>query len=507
MRLNLHFPDGPVEIEIGPGEAGLPLSSVLRHAGKPLNTRCGERGLCKGCEVELGGQIVRACTLLAGDASGAVIPPRSVLAYQPQVVSRYKTEVSVADEPLLGPGSLGVAIDIGTTTVVVQGIRHAEAKPTGEAAAFNAQMRMGDDVLTRINLCMTDPGAVKEMQRLIVEETLAPLIREALGETQPEGYAIAANATMLHLLTGTDPSSIGVAPFLATFLEHKVLRAGDLGLEPADAPVHLLPSASAYLGADVVAGLFATGMLYEPGPALLVDVGTNGEVLLARDGELWGCATAAGPAFEGSGLSFGVRAGDGAISHIEFVDGVPIVEVIGEVSGRRATGLCGTAYVDFLASARRAGILSETGRFVGPVGEHEGIAAVAVARGQGARDVMVTQHDVASLMQSKAAIAAGILTLLARAGLVPSDVKRLYLAGGFGLHLRLQNAIDCGLLPGFTPEQIDLVGNTSLGGAMLALRDAEVLEELKRAAEGIQVVELNLDPDFEDRFIDQLALP
>ena len=305
------------------------------------------------------------------------------------------------------------------------------------------------------------------------------------------------------------------------------------------------------MGADLTAGAFATGLVYDEGPSLLVDVGTNGEIILKRGGHLSGCATAAGPAFEGAGLTNGVRATVGAISHIALKaipdplnseSGMSVSLGNSQVSAKQTgatpvpltpdnqthphtliietekigqgmpIGLCGTAYVDFLAEGRTTGFLTERGRFA------EGFTdqtipwkdygrALRVATGTGKVDIVITETDIAGLLQAKAAIAAGILTLLERCGLTPAQIKNLYLAGGFGLHLNRVNAIACGLLPGFVPEQIEVVGNTSLGGAYLALLDCGALDEITRAGTKMDVIELNLDPGFEDRYIEQLSLP
>jgi uncharacterized 2Fe-2S/4Fe-4S cluster protein (DUF4445 family) len=308
---------------------------------------------------------------------------------------------------------------------------------------------------------------------------------------------------------------MGYAPFAPRFLEREPFPAGLVGMEPADAKVCLLPSFAAYIGADLMAGVFATGLIYDPGPSLLVDVGTNGEIILVHGGRLSGCATAAGPAFEGSGLSCGLRAGEGAISHFRMrADPLEIeIERIGS-SGLRPTGICGSAYIDFLSEGRKAGLLTPSGRFLlGASGveellePHDHGRALRVAKGQGSRSIVVTESDVGRLLQAKAAIAAGILTLLARFDLHPHDVCTLYLAGGFGMHLNLESAIGCGLLPGFTAEQIQLVGNTSLGGATLCLLDKNIWLELAKMRGDFEAIELNLEPPFEDTYVDQLSLP
>ncbi|NQU10666.1 DUF4445 domain-containing protein [bacterium] len=621
IQLQVETVKGRHEVPVAADQRGWRLTEILRHRHLPLNTRCGQKGLCDGCVLELlEGQLVhvasgkaiegsgqpqslRGCEYRLGDSPAVRVhvPARSLLAYEPQVVSDFKVKVPRAQDPLWQPvavpatelqdgatlehqlcqavarrcqrrrpvrldpnvaarltrpppgghlcvtteyredhwlitdlcrdGScraLGVAIDIGTTTVALLLVDLDSGEVIGSAANFNRQIHLGDDVLTRINLCSTDPAQTAHLQKLVVAETIAPLIQEVLqgaGESPDQVRCITAagNSTMLHLFAGVDPSSMGVAPFTPVFLEHRVRRAGGLGLAMGSGPdgstldptVHLLPGAAAYVGADLTAGAFATGLVYEDGPCLLVDVGTNGEIILKKDQHLFGCATAAGPAFEGAGLTSGVRATAGAISHLQLTADPFTVKT--EIIGKHAPiGLCGTAYIDFLSQARRLGLLSPTGRFQPDAvpGADERIIpwkdygwALRVGYAPGRQEIVIAETDIAKLLQAKAAIAAGILTLLEKIGLQSSDVKTLHLAGGFGLHMDRAHAIGCGLLPGFVPEQIEVVGNTSLAGAYLGLLDCGALDEIGRCGRQMEVIELNLDPGFEDRYIEQLALP
>lgn len=612
----------------------LVLSALLRQAGMPLNTRCGQRGLCDGCLVDLlSGQLIdaasgaaleataethsiRACQYHLPSAGAAEIhvPARSLLAHEPQVVTAFRINVSRAHDPLwqrlevpageLTPGKplaeavceavarqrdhdlpvraaaeigllprpetealtlvlehagdhwlvhpcdtvsqaapFGVAVDVGTTTVVAVLVDLTCGEIVNTASALNGQVRLGDNVLTRIQVCITHPRMIGRLQHAVVTRTLQPLVEQLLRESgvaaeQIASLVIAGNTTMLHLFAGVDPSAMGVVPFTPQFLEHVVLRLGDLPLRmrsrsaPVSDPpapqantpapereprvarnpaVHLLPGAAAYVGADVMAGVFASGMAYQSETSLLVDVGTNGEIVLKHGDRFLACATAAGPAFEGSGLSCGMRAGRGAISHIrlERDSTSPEIDVIGDAA---PVGVCGTAYVDFVAQARHTGILRHTGRFAPDADTHPRVRAgkhgreFVVADGADGKPIYVSESDVARLLQAKAAIAAGIVCLLNRVGLQPPDVKTLYLAGGFGFHMDIDNVIRCGLLPGFRPEQISLVGNTSLAGAYLALLDSSVLDEMKQISASVETIELNLEPAFESCYIDQLAV-
>ncbi|MEI8064249.1 MAG: ASKHA domain-containing protein, partial [Verrucomicrobiota bacterium] len=463
MNLTIETAKGRHVLTITGAERAARLSDLLRKKHFPLNTRCGQRSLCDGCVIELldgsltnmatgetvtgTGQALRGCEYRLAHAGQVTIriPARSLLAYEPQVVSEFKINVPHAHDPLWQqvtipadgieslqrrrpvklachpefiegshPGTaemvaahssgvssnsarqaqhdkpekgfatleyrddhwlvtgvaaepdrqpLGVAVDIGTTTVALLVCDLRDGRVLAGAANFNRQMHLGDDVLTRINLCSTDPTQLRHLQDLIIEETLKPLLNEALGKAgatlaQVRCMTVAGNTTMLHLFAGVDPSPMGLAPFTATFLEHRLVTIPGWLFT-----IHLLPGAAAYVGADLTAGAFATGLVYDEGPSLLVDVGTNGEIILKRGNNLSGCATAAGPAFEGAGMTNGVRATDGAIAHIKLAS-KPFAVAIEKIGEGTPIGLCGTAYVDLLAEGRATDLLNERGRFV-----------------------------------------------------------------------------------------------------------------------------------------------
>lgn len=424
------------------------------------------------------------------------------------MMDQFDLAVPYAHDPLFAESGFGAAVDIGTTTVSLLKVDLATGVVVGKASSFNKQIRLGDDVLTRINLCLTQPEEVKELQRAFVEETLLPLMEEAGGGPW-QGIVLSGNATMLHLALGENPGSMGIAPFPAVFLETQWRQSGECGW-PFDIPLATTPNGSAYVGGDILAGLLSSGFLYDDGPSLLVDVGTNGEMVVKSGGRMVGCATAAGPAFEGSGLTCGVRGIEGAVSRIRVSNKGVTYESIGGTN--RPLGVCGSGYIDFLADAYSAGLLTPSGRISSAGFPDEMIQPdeygkrIVIAEGIGKKPITISETDVAGLLQAKAAIAAGMMILLKETGLKAEDIKTLYLAGGFGMHLDLERAIACGLLPGFRPEQIRLVGNTSLGGAYLALLDRSSLEEMEKARQSLEIIELNEDPDFEDTYIDCLSL-
>jgi len=515
------------------------LSDVLAERGFGLNTRCGKRGLCRGCVVEVVeakqaaetfGKVseVRSCQIRLEHLKGEKvvrIPRHARLEAAAQVSDSFALDMSVTVTPswtvVPGVKDLAVAIDVGTTTVAVALVDLVNGEVLARAGEFNAQIRFGDNVVTRI-VAAADPAVRRQMQQAVLVETIAPLIAKVCqnagsAEGRIVGGMVAGNTTMLHLLVGEDPAGMGTVPFTPRFLESRVFLAGKLGSGVSgvleELPLTLLPGFSAYVGADLAAGVYATGMMYDETPSLLVDIGTNGEIVLQAGGKLYGCATAAGPAFEGSGLLAGTRAQDCAISHVEIeAETIEfILETIGGGSAERAPGLCGTAYVDFMAVARAAGLLLSVGRFdpnvwaTLPAARKSDVGGGRALRVAG--DLCISEADIAQLLQAKAAIGAGIETLLRVAGLKAVDVGKVYLAGGFGLFIDVGHAIAIDLLPGFRVEQVHVVGNASLGGAVLAALEGAVVTEIEALRERLQVVELNHEPSFEDAYLDHLRLP
>jgi uncharacterized 2Fe-2S/4Fe-4S cluster protein (DUF4445 family) len=523
-------------------EAGHSLADSLAAAGFPTNTRCGQRGWCRGCQVDLvmgelalksGGVVkgpatVRAClTSLVADGHAVVhLPERARMSAAAKVGDSFVLDTPYTINPrfaITAERDTVCAIDLGTTTVVVLLADGASGEILARAGAFNTQMQHGDNVLSRIVHAGRSTG-LSDLQHTVIHETLVPLLIQACAESgrAPEriaGITVAGNTTMLHLLVGEDPTPLGVAPFTPQFIDARDLPAADLGL-PASLPglspdtiVHLLPGLSAYVGADIAAGLCATGMAYDCEASLLVDLGTNGEIVLQQNGRFLACATAAGPAFEGMGLSSGTRAQRGAIERVQMALH-PFTLTTGIIGGEwigNPVGLCGSGYVDFLAEGRRCGLINGSGRYDEDLWPllpdenrcvREGVRALVLAPG-----VEVSERDIAALLQAKAAVGAGIETLLAKAGLKARDLSKLYLAGGFGLHLEVRNAIAIGLLPDMEAASVHVVGNSSLAGALLSALDQEAGRELARLRKRTDVVDLSGQADFEDRYLDHLGLP
>ncbi len=529
-------------LSVAPEQSALPASELLHAHDVLLNTRCGHQGACDGCEIELvagsavdldtdqplqaGGAPlrVRACRvrLLPSDDLTIRVPRQSLAVHEPLATSDFSLRVPFGQAPLF-VGELAAAVDVGTTSVTVAIVDLRNGVILSSRSGRNAQAHRGADVLSRISHCQRHQDAVAELQHAICGQTIRPLLDRCLDSvgdrrTELSGMTIAANTVMLHLLAGEDPTSLGHAPFRPVFTNHRIMTAGEMGLAGpglADPqPIHLLPSAGAYVGADIVAGAVVSGVSYRDRPSILLDLGTNGEIVLKCGQRALACATAAGPAFEGAGLTCGMTASRGAISGARFTTDPPGVEldVIGD---QPPQGICGSAYVDLLSEGRRTGWIDRMGRFtlannpaLAPlIGETDGETSLRLAHDADGRSIVLTEGDIAALLQAKAAIAAGTLTLVERAELAPEDVCEALVAGAFGAHLNPDHAVDIGLLPEAWRGRSEAVGNTSLAGAYLLAMDRRYLEDLNRFAREIEVVELNHDPGFESRYIDQLSLP
>lgn len=542
----VHAPSGEHRLFIGKSDRGRRLTDILAEYGLVLNTPCGQEGQCDGCCIKLAaGSVIDRVTgvrIIAGKKTVDILacqhtpgvetfmlrlPVRALAWAEPDVLDAFRIDRHVSFNPIW-PGDMpvgetdaarpiGAAIDLGTTTVTLMLIDLVDGQVLSRASGLNKQVRFGQDVLTRINLCMRCSDGVMQLRDAVLRETIQPLLISA-GEQagidlrQVVCATVAGNTTMLHLLAGEDPSPLGVVPFTPVFLMHRLMSSVETGLADIinqKAVFHLLPGAAAYVGADLTAGVIASGMLNNPGTSMLVDIGTNGEVVLHHDGKLLGCATAAGPAFEGAGLSCGCRAGRGAINHIH-LSGDSLMVGIDVIHDAEPVGLCGSAYIDLLAEGVASGLLTTTGRFARMLpGGVNGCVTVDADHGRCfmvADGVWVSEADIARLLQAKAAIAAGIQTVLERVGLTAQDVGTLYIAGGFGTGLNVHHALASGLLPGFQVDQVKVVGNTSLAGAYLALINRGVLEALIHAADTIEAIELNQDPAFEGRYIDHLSI-
>jgi len=455
----------------------------------------------------------------------------SLLRRLPKLLRRHdlKGTAVLADHRLIDfePGDTtescyGAAFDIGTTTLVGSLLDLRTGEERGLCSRMNPQVSFGDDVLSRIRHASAARENLAELRRSIITavgEMVEDLCRQAsISPGQIYEAALAGNTTMEHLLCGLDVEQLGHVPFAPVHGRGLLLAAGELGL-----PIHhsgsgyVFPVISGFVGGDAVAGILATRLTEADGPTLMVDIGTNGEIVLAHDGRIWAASTAAGPAFEGARISCGMRATTGAIEKIVFADDLNI-SVIGNVA---PVGLCGSALVDLAAGLLATGIVSPQGRLLPPnelpAGLPEPLRRRVRTSGRqvefllaegGDAPVTITQRDVRELQLATGAIRAGVNILLRQARLAAEDLRRVLIAGGFGSFIRRSNAQRIGLLPGrIDHSRIHYVGNTSLSGARWALLSTRARKRAEQLARDVRHVQLSEDANFQMEFAEAMIFP
>lgn len=447
--------------------------------------------------------------------------------------SQFRGTAVLAGQKLLDfePGNTtaacyGAAFDIGTTTVVGMLVDLNTGEEVAVSSRLNPQTGFGDDVLTRIAYAQRSPQTLAELQTAILKAVNSLLSKMAvaanLAREQIYEVTFAGNTTMQQLLAGIDPRWLGEIPFVPATGTGLWVDAAALGLKiHPRGRAYLLPVIGGFVGGDTVAGILATGLAELEGPALLVDIGTNGEIVLVADGKLSAAATAAGPAFEGARIEHGMRGTTGAIERVT-VDGQLQCEVIGNVL---PSGLCGSGLIDLAAELLRHGLLNPEGRLrtvdqLPPdtleamrtrVVAHNGQPAFLVAAEAEAatgRPIILTQRDLRQLQLASGAIRAGIVLLLRRAGYEPCDLKQVFIAGGFGNYIRRRNAQRMGLLPPeIDPQRISYEGNTSLAGARLVAVSAQARRLAETLARRTEHVDLATDHNFQWTFADAMLFP
>ena len=424
------------------------------------------------------------------------------------------------------PAAAIAAFDIGTTTLV--GTLHdaATGRQLAHASAINPQTSFGDDVLARITHAANDPSGLTPLHDAIVDainDLLAAMAREAnIDPGLIYEASFAGNTTMQHLLLGIDPAPLGQVPFAATIGDPMDVPARDMGLliHPR-ARAYVFPVIGGFVGGDTVAGMVATEILDLPGFTVLVDIGTNGEIVARYNGRLLATSCAAGPAFEGARIQHGMRAAPGAIEEISITDDVQR-RVIGNVP---PVGLCGSALIDVIAELLRAGILRGDGIILADAELPDALPEVLRSRvrpteagaefvlaweheTQTGRPIVLTQKDVRELQLGTGAIRSGIQTILHRIDLPIEQLDRLLVAGAFGNYIRCENAQRMGLLPDALPvERIHFVGNTSLCGAQGAALSQSIRNQAADLARHAEHIDLSRDPYFYELFVDALIFP
>ncbi len=471
-------------------ETGSNLLKVIQQHANLFYAPCGGNGVCGKCRALVKGNgYVTTCLYTIENDIEVFLPAETEM----KVLSsqyKYSKELPFEFTGLmnLSANPLGLAVDIGTTSIVFYIVNMIFGAVIDIKTIKNPQIKYGADVISRINYSVEQDNGVKVLQDILLNEINKLIIDYCeKNDYQVSDFvriSVVGNTVMLHTFMGENALSIALAPFKPKFTETIYIKAKNIGIHVnKDANLILLPSLSAYIGADILAGVNSLNFNKLSGKFLFIDVGTNGEIVLFSKDKILACATAAGPAFEGANLSCGMTAIAGAISSYNS----EYYKVIGDTE---PIGICGSGIIDIVASLLDKELISNDGNLSGEFTVFESDTV----------RVFVNQQDIREIQLAKSAIASGIKRLLSIAGITLNDLDNILLAGGFGNYINIPNAIKIGLLPDFPVEKYIQVGNTAGTGAVLALKSDKFIYETEKLKEKIQYIELSNDSDFSMEF-------
>ncbi|HPC36213.1 MAG TPA: ASKHA domain-containing protein [Candidatus Marinimicrobia bacterium] len=485
------------EIEVDVGTA---LKDVLFEQG--VEFPCGGRGICRKCRIKILKGNLAVNEVQKKAFTSDEINQGWRLACQCQVTEPLVIELAQLETPILadasrikpaGESGLAVAVDLGTTTLVAQLLDLSSGIVLGVETALNSQAQYGADIMSRIQFGLKAEG--RELLQNLIRRQIGQMIARLIEKGQcPERRLkqvnIVGNSAMHHLFGGLSVEPLAVLPFEIEQPGELEWSAKEIGWQlPGNPKVKFLPCLGGFVGSDILAGILAVGMHRSPEPVALIDLGTNGEVVIGNREKILCASTAAGPAFEGAQIAMGMRATTGAIGKVWHTDGQLQVEVIGNVPAR---GICGSGLVDAIAASLDLGWIDSTGRITLPERE------IPLQK-----PVVITQSDVRELQLAKGAIAAGIQILRQQLKLKPADIKQVFLAGAFGNYINVTSARRIGLLD-FPAEVIDQAGNTALRGVKLSLIDEA---EYRRIPPITRHIPLATDARFMEIFAENMNFP
>lgn len=464
-----------------PAKTGETLLTLLRREGLAPDAPCGGQGTCGKCTVQIDGKFLPACQVTVQSDLTVTIPPRQGL----QILTPEKTKA-------VSKGPFSSAIDIGTTSVVCT-LLGAEGTVIAVRSAANPQGVYGADVVSRIRSAL---DGNMDVQTRLIRDCVHALLEECCKECgirpeQIETVCIVGNPPMQQLFLGISPENLTKIPFSPVLTSSSVSFCGDILPLCSDARLLTVPDISGYVGADSIGCILAHRLHVARTPTLLVDIGTNGEMVLAHNGSMIACATAAGPALEGANISCGTTAVPGAIDHVWLEDGVIRFSTIEEAS---AVGICGSGLIDAVAVLLETGVLNSRGRIQLNT-EKDGQRVVFLTK-----DICLTQEDIRQVQLAKGAIRAGIELMVKTLDIRMSDISQCLLAGAFGTYLTPDSACRIGLLPPELTGRIFSVGNAALEGARMLSQDPELLQTADQIARETNFLELASLPEFPKTF-------
>ncbi len=492
----IRFQNKVDSMKLQPGET---LLNALRREGYSLPAACGGKGRCGKCRVMVNGVSRLACRVMPNPNDIIILPEHSG--------GKILTEtlpIKLDDVENRKNGYVA-AIDLGTTTIALRLYDFASGQELYTITEWNRQASYGGDVVSRMEYILAEGAHLQELSSLVrtqCEEMLRAAMKAAKGTADKLLQIwVVGNTIMQHIFAGLPIDGIAVAPFKPyTLFEQEV---EDYLL---DVPLHYAPCISGYVGGDISAGLLASGLFQKQGEYLFLDIGTNGEMALGgRDGFLC-CAVASGPAFEGAGISCGMPAVDGAISHVHYDNGF-LYDIIG--SGK-PKGLCGSGLIDLVAELLRLGCIDKGGRLLPPALVPADMRKYMQedAEGNGCfhlnNSIWLTARDVRNLQLAKGAVAGGIAVLLRQRGLTLEQLSGVVLAGGFGAYINAEDAVKIGLLPKLERDRYHVIGNSALAGASLLALNAPAGSQLKELVRNMEYLELSGRADFANAFAEQM---
>ncbi|MEG1603205.1 MAG: ASKHA domain-containing protein [Cloacibacillus sp.] len=510
---------------------GRMLFDVAASAGVKIDRHCGGAGVCGKCRVmvkdkDILGQIteteknffssdeveagIRLSCCSAVQKSGTVYVVDRAASDGHRILEGFSGSISEWRPDSAG---YGISVDIGTTTVVCCLYDLNEHKETDKISFLNPQVTFGDDVISRIAYSSSEQGALERIQKIITDDmnkAVGTLVhRNGIKRCAVTEIVIAANTVMEHLFVGVSPESIGRSPYAPAFSLYPPFKASQIGIEISEnGTIKMLPNVAGYVGADIVAGVAALDIDASNEIRLLVDIGTNNEIVIGNAQALYCCATAAGPALEGARIQYGMRASVGAIEKVTLKDGQLCCETIGDVP---PTGLCGSGLIDAVALLVNTGVINKGGRFEYPekctdtrfkdrLGRNKN-GMVQLLLTDEENPVYLTQKDIREVQLAVSAVKVGVEVMLEKAGITTEEVSEVCLAGAFGNHINIESAVRVGLIPDVDSTKIRGVSNTSGLGASMALASVDFYERTKKTAEKMSYIELSSLSDFQDRFI------
>lgn len=510
------------------------LLKVLLDSGIFVDNPCNGKGICGKCRIKiLRGQVSEAEKTEVSQLSPAEQEAGIRLSCMTEVLGDVEVELLQKERKhkVLTKGYVpsfemdsfeegyGIVIDIGTTTVVTALIELHTGRELADASMINAQKHYGLDVLTRITYEYENPATgIEQLQEAIVQ-SINVMIEEVCRETAVDREKIceihvAANCTMMHMLLGVDARPIGKAPYEPVFKEARELPAEEIGIKAGKGTrLYCLPQVSGYIGADIVAGAYVCRLHREKGNVLFIDIGTNGEIVLASHGRLLCCSCAAGPALEGMNISSGMRAAEGAVEDVSITEQGIRLSTIG---GGEPAGICGSGILAAVKELLRTGIVRKTGAFIKKDKLPETDYRYPMIRMNGVKRelilheeprLLVTQGDVRQVQLAKGAILSGFTALLDRAGISMGDLDKVMIAGQFGAHLPAESLTGTGILPKEVEGRLTYVGNSSKTGAYMTLMSGKARQEVEELAGRMEYMELAETENYERIFSESMIFP